>query len=350
MEVAGSSAGLEQRAYFFSPGSENDDASDKYKLEELKASEKPEAPREPESSIELNAWKPDVPYLKTLAKVAANERMSKYFALKKQYSQQPSFFVDVARFFIEGNEKKIGLQILSNVSEMKLENPELLRLVGNQLLEAGEKELAVETFKQVLEMKEEDPQSYRDLALAYNEIAEYNKSIDLLYKLVTGIWDGRFGDVKGIALNEMNAIISAHTGSVNTAAIDKRLIFAMPVDVRIVVGWNTDNSDVDLWVTDPLKEKCFYEHTETAIGGRISRDVTQGYGPEEYSLKKAANGEYSIEVNLYGDTRENLGGPIAIKAELFTDFGKATQKRKMINLRVVENKEVVKIGSLSFGS
>ena len=122
----------------------------------------------------------------------------------------------------------------------------------------------------------------------------------------------------------------------------------MPVDVRIVIGWNTDNSDIDLWVTDPQNEKCFYSHSETEIGGRISQDVTGGYGPEEFQLKKALKGNYKIEVNLFGDSRQTMGGPISIKAEMFTDFGKPTQKREVINFRVTTNSEVVKIGSLKF--
>jgi uncharacterized protein YfaP (DUF2135 family) len=123
----------------------------------------------------------------------------------------------------------------------------------------------------------------------------------------------------------------------------------MPADVRIVISWNTDNSDIDLWVTDPNKEKCFYEHTQTRIGGKISQDVTQGYGPEEFMLKKALNGNYIIEANLYGDSRQTLGGPISIRADLFTDFGRPSQKRKTIHLRVTTGKEVVSLGSLKFG-
>lgn len=311
-----------------------------------------EEEKEPPTSaaIELNDWKPDASYLNVLEKTAAGERKRKYFTLKKDYATQPSFFVDVARFFIENKEKEFGLQVLSNICELKLENAELLRIVANQLLDAGEKELAIETFLEILKIREEEPQSYRDLALACNETGGYNKAIDYLYKLVTGTWDSRFGDIKAIALNEMNALISAHPGMVNTSAIDPRFIYAMPVDVRIVVGWNTDNSDIDLWVTDPGKEKCFYQNQETGIGGKISADVTQGYGPEEFCLRKARNGSYVIDVNLYGDHRQNLGGPIAIKADLYTDFGRPGQQKKTINLRVTSNKEVINLGSLKFGS
>ena len=299
------------------------------------------------SAIELNKWKPDAPYLKELEKANPNERRIKYYSLKKQYLNQPSFFIDVARFFIEKNEKQFGLLVLSNAAEMKLENAELLRMVANQLLEASEKDLAIETLREILKIREEEPQSYRDLALALSEAGNYNEAVELLYKLITGSWDERFGDVKAIAINEMNAMISGHK-EINISPIDDRFVFPMPVDVRIVIGWNTDNSDIDLWVTDPRNEKCFYSHNQTEIGGKISKDVTAGYGPEEFCLRKAWKGNYKVEVNLYGDSRQTLGGPIAIKAELFTDFGKPTQKREVINFRVTTNKEVVKIGSLKF--
>lgn len=318
------------------------DAMGNFKQEESNGSD-----IEPE--IEITEWKPDAPYLKELEKLPVEQWKEDYFLLKKTYSDQPAFYIDVARAFFTKKDKQFAIEVLSNVAEMKLENAELLRMIANQLIEEGEKELAIETLKEVLKIREEEPQSYRDLALAYNEAGEFNKAIDLLYKLIVGNWDGRFGDVKAIALNEMNAIISMH-GDADLSLVDRRFIYAMPVDVRIVIGWNCDNSDIDLWVTDPKKEKCFYEHTETQIGGKISHDVTQGYGPEEYSLKKAVDGIYLIEANLYGDTRQTLGGPITIKAELFTDFGRPNQKRKMIHFRVMEKKEVVKVGVLKFAS
>ncbi len=302
-----------------------------------------------QSSIDLKEWKPDVPYLKELEKTSSSAYLSKYLSLKKQYAEQPSFYIDVARFFFQHKEKQLAIQVLSNVAELKLEDASLMRMLANQLMEAGERELAVETYRDILKMREEEPQSYRDLALALNETGAYNEAIQLMYKLILGTWDGRFTDVKSIALNEMNAIISAHPAEVQTSGIDQRLIYAMPVDIRIVISWNTDNSDMDLWVTDPRKEKCFYSNNSTSLGGRISKDVTQGYGPEEFLLKKAMSGKYKVEVNLFGDSRQTLGGPTAIKADMFTDFGKPTQKRETINFRVTENKEVVELGALSFG-
>ena len=42
-------------------------------------------------------------------------------------------------------------------------------------------------------------------------------------------------------------------------------------------NWNKDNTDIDLWVTDPNGEKCMYNHKSTEIGGRLSDDFTGGF-------------------------------------------------------------------------
>jgi hypothetical protein len=323
----------------------SDEKADEFKTED--AAPAPKAQPMPATAIELNEWQPDVPYLKQLEKAAPSQYFAEYLLLKKQYKNQPSFYADVARFLFNKKNNELALQVLSNINELKLEDAELLRIVANQLLEMGQQELAVETFKDILEIRGEQPQSYRDLALAQNEAGNYDEAVKLLNKVVTGKWDSRFGEVKAIALNEMNAIISSRP-QVNIAGIDKRLIKAMPVDVRIVIGWSADNSDIDLWVTDPRREKCYYSEPETSSGGRISNDVTQGYGPEEYQVKKALNGDYVVEINLFGDRRQTLGGPVTVKAELFTNFGKPNQKREIINFRLTSDKEVIRIGSLSF--
>jgi tetratricopeptide (TPR) repeat protein len=299
-------------------------------------------------NIQLKAWKADAVYLKELDKATPSKYYETYLSLKKYYPDQPSFYVDVARYLFQKNNKQLALQVLSNVTEMKLENPELLRTVANQLVEFGETALAVEVFKEVLSIREEEPQAYRDLALAYNEAGKYQEAVELLYKVVLGNWDIRFNGIKPITLNEMNAIISGHRGQLDLSGIDKKLLQSMPLDVRIVIGWSSNDSDIDLWITDPAKEKCYYQNATTSSGGRMSDDATQGYGPEEFILKKAAKGNYIIEVNLYGDSRQTLGGPITIQAELFTNFGKPTQKREVINCRVTSDKEVIKIGTLKF--
>ncbi|HZJ66839.1 MAG TPA: DUF2135 domain-containing protein [Kofleriaceae bacterium] len=61
------------------------------------------------------------------------------------------------------------------------------------------------------------------------------------------------------------------------------------------------HTDVDLHVTEPGGEECFYAHRQTRTGGALTRDVTQGYGPEMYVLAAAPRGLYQIRARYFAD-------------------------------------------------
>jgi TonB-dependent SusC/RagA subfamily outer membrane receptor len=300
------------------------------------------------AEIEVREWKADAAYLKELEKSSPGNYYKTYLRLKESYRALPVFYIDVAGFFYKKSDKALALQVLSNIGELKLEDPELLRVMGHHLQQWNEAVLAIETFRSVKDLRGEHPQSYRDLALAEAEAGNYQSAADGLYHILTHAWDERFEEITPVVLTEFNAIISMHGQKVNTAAYDKRLVYAMPVDVRIVISWSSDDSDIDLWVTDPLKEKCFYSYAKTKGGGRLSGDMTEGFGPEDYSMKKAVSGEYIIEINYFGESRQTIAGPVTVKAELYTHYGTQNQKKQVINVRLDAEKEVIKLGVLKF--
>lgn len=71
-------------------------------------------------------------------------------------------------------------------------------------------------------------------------------------------------------------------------------------DLKVVLTWDTDGTDVDLWLTDPNSEKCSYQSRETKLGAQLDTDVTSGYGPETITLANAVKGSYQVEANYYG--------------------------------------------------
>jgi uncharacterized protein YfaP (DUF2135 family) len=93
------------------------------------------------------------------------------------------------------------------------------------------------------------------------------------------------------------------------------------MDIRVVLNWDADNTDVDLWVTEPNDEKCMYSYKLTSNGGRISNDFTQGYGPEEYLIRKAPKGTYRIQAHYYGNHRPTLSGKAILTVQLFKNYG-----------------------------
>ena len=106
----------------------------------------------------------------------------------------------------------------------------------------------------------------------------------------------------------------------------------------MVLAWDTDNTDMDLWVTGPDGEAASYSNTLTKRGGHMTRDCTQGYGPEEFMLKRAAPGTYRVEADYYGNSQQTLAGEVTMIVSLFTGFGTPEQKEERITLRLKNTK------------
>jgi hypothetical protein len=242
-------------------------------------------------------------------------------------------------------------------------------VAAHRLLQIGETGLAIELFEEVLRLRPEEPQSLRDLALALEAradarlrrarrgsvetAADYLRAIGLLNRVVLGEWDGRFPEIEVVALEEANRMIAVLDRDPRfgrpTVPVDPRLRKLLDVDLRIVLTWDTDQTDMDLWVIEPSGEKCFYSHPLTPIGGTISRDFTGGYGPEEYAVRRALDGEYRVKANFYGSRSQTLTGPTTVQATVITAFGRPGERRQALTLRLDAAREVVDVGTASFG-
>jgi uncharacterized protein YfaP (DUF2135 family) len=126
------------------------------------------------------------------------------------------------------------------------------------------------------------------------------------------------------------------------------LIKKEPVSIRVVLTWQADNCDIDLWVTDPSGEKCFYENKLTHLGGKISNDFTDGYGPEEFMIKKAIQGEYKVQANYYGTRSQSVLAPVNLHMIFITNFGKIDQKKQEVTVRLESKKDIIDVGVFKF--
>lgn len=304
----------------------------------------------PQPVIQVKPWDSKAPYMEALK--ASDKPYDTYMKLKAEYGSAPGYYLDCSDFFSAKGDKETALQVLSNLVEMELENRSLLRTLGYKLRYLGDLDQAEFVFRKVAEMFREEPQSYRDLALVLAEKGDYQAAVDTLRKILTNPMQERFTGVEQIALMEMNRLIAkakAEGRPVNVDGLDPAFIKPVDTDLRVVINWDTDASDMDLWVTDPFKEKCFYSHNRTATGGMLSRDVTQGYGPEEFLIRKAKDGEYKIETHYYGSGSQKMLAPVTLYAEVYTDYGRPEEKRQTLFFRLEEKDQVVNVGKVAYG-
>jgi Ca-activated chloride channel family protein len=295
-------------------------------------------------AIRLQAWAPDSSYARRLRDAKAEDLYALYLDEKDSHADSTAFYLDVADLLLKKNRRAEALRVLSNLAEMKLENRHVLRVLGYRLMQAQDWPHAIAVLREVLRLADEEPQSHRDLGLALAGAGQRQEAIERLYEVASRPWDDRFSEVELVALNEMNEIIATSPTPLDTAFIDRRLLKNMLLDLRVVLAWDSDNSDMDLWVTDPNGEKCYYGNRNTFQGGLLSDDFTGGYGPEEFVLKDAKPGKYKVEANFFGDRQQIVTGATTLNLRLSSGWGTPRRKDETVTLRLSGRSETVFVG------
>lgn len=298
-------------------------------------------------SIQLQTWAPDSPYARRLREAKPEDLYAIYLDERDSYASSTAFYLDVADLLLKAGRRAEALRVLSNLAELDLENRHVLRVLGYRLMQAKDYDHAVDVLREVLRLADEEPQSHRDLGLALAAAGDRQEGIRHLYDVAARPWDSRFSEVELVALNEMNGIIATSPVTLDTSFIDPRLLKNMPLDLRVVLAWDSDNSDMDLWVTDPNGEKCYYGNRNTYQGGLLSDDFTGGYGPEEFVLKDAKPGKYKVEANFFGDRQQIVTGATTLNLVFSTGWGTSRQKNEAVTLRLSGQSETVFVGEFT---
>lgn len=282
-------------------------------------------------------------YLELIKQTAKDKQYQKYLELRPQYQSIPVFYYHIASYFLQTDRKTTGIKILSNLAELDFENYELYKMLGYKLRQIDEREAAVSVFKKVLDWRPDEPQSYRDYALALSDAGQYQRALAYFNMALNHSYDENknlaYEGIEEILLMEIKQLISGHGTSLNKKDIPVLLQRNLPVDVRVVLNWNMIDTDIDLWVTDPSKECCKYDHAETKMRGRISNDFTDGLGPEQFILRNAKKGRYVIQADFYGQTQVKIAGSTTVFAEVYTHYGTPQQTRKLITFQLQEGED-----------
>jgi hypothetical protein len=301
------------------------------------------------ASIQLRKWQPDEPYARRLREAKSEDLYAIYLDERPGYAASTAFFLDVADILFERGQPELGSRVLSNLAEMNLENRHVLRILAYRLLLAKQVKPALPVLQKVLALSPNEPQSYRDLGLALAADAQSQQAIDRLWEVVSRPWNNRFPGVELIALAELNAIVARQPG-MDTSRIDARLLRNLPLELRAVLTWDADNTDIDLWLIDPNGERSYYGNRLTYQGGRMSPDFTGGYGPEEYSLRAAKPGIYTVKAQFYGHRQQIVAPSTTLMLKLSTGFGTSAQKDEDIVLRLSGRGDDITVGTFTVGA
>jgi len=264
----------------------------------------------------------------------------------------------------------------------------VVRLLGDIQAERGERDQARRTYSAIVELLPRDVQARRALAtvlkqagdlagareqlLAALDIAsDYRTAFELAdieFRLGLPEAAGRFQTIADAPdvpesvryparqrLGQMAAherLAAEVAGDhARVAELDRRigelgLHGGIENDLKVFLTWDTDRTDIDLWVTTPSGETVKFDHRTGAGGEQLFDDVTTGYGPESFTAHHASPGVYTIGGAYYG---ARPGAFTEARGEVIVvlDEGRPTERRSVFPYRLFVAKDHVTAARVS---
>jgi len=113
-----------------------------------------------------------------------------------------------------------------------------------------------------------------------------------------------------------------------------------PAHLLVTLTWEQNETDVDLYITEPEGETMWYGGSRTANGLELDIDDTTGFGPEHGTLEVGANsqvleGEYVVRVHYFSD--DGLGVDATGRVTIVINEGEIDQNTLSLRYRIVDD-------------
>jgi uncharacterized protein YfaP (DUF2135 family) len=76
--------------------------------------------------------------------------------------------------------------------------------------------------------------------------------------------------------------------------------------------------------------------------------MTQGFGPESFTLKEAKKGFYFIKIKYFGDRKQKIETPTFMKVTIYKNQGKVNEEKKVYVVRLSKNDSEEVIAKIEF--
>ena len=170
-------------------------------------------------------------------------------------------------------------------------------------------DLAIDTFKKAVESRPDHPSSHRLLGMALLRAGRFAEAFEAIATGQARTYPDKFPGIPRILTEDLGlaaaAWIRAEPAKRDEILARLRAAGATLEDapsVRFVLVWETDANDVDFHIHDALGGHAFYRQRQLPSGGELYADVTQGYGPECFTIRGAPGPRaypYRLQAHYY---------------------------------------------------
>jgi hypothetical protein len=171
-------------------------------------------------------------------------------------------------------------------------------------------DLAIDTFGKANDQRPDHPSSHQLLAFALLKKGLYASAFDACVSGLTQKYPpSRFAGVDRVLREDLGLIGAAwakaepsRRGEILKRVIDMGGSFESEPSLRFLLTWETDANDVDFHISDAKGGHAYYGSPTLGSGGSLYADVTTGYGPECFTIRRpeaARAGPYTLQANYY---------------------------------------------------
>lgn len=309
-------------------------------------------------ALKTGAFQPALPLLdRPLAGGA--ERIQEevgYRVARKKNVLDVKAYDRVARARALAGDTMGAVRALSSLVEKRPRSAEANRLVGYACMALGQYGPAAELFERVRLNRPFEPQSFLEEALALEALGRYAEAARNYEIVLAREFPRHLSEVRVVAGYHYARLLGGLVREGGLEGDAKAQVLARQASLKAVtdqqartalqfsIHWNTDSTDIDLWVVEPEGEKCFYSNKQTKAGGKLGWDTTTGYGPELYRRQsKPVDGKASdVLIHYYGNSSARWTVPTAVLYVRDIDvFGPEDAYTRRFSMRILPKSQAV---------
>lgn len=300
-----------------------------------------------DDGIRLPEWSSDRVWIARMT--AAADWQSEQDKLATEYGALPIFWFDLAEWHYRAGRVAEARRAVESALDLPARDNETLAIVASRLTRYGDFDRAIFLLRQLAMRENERPQPLYTLGITLMARAEAHRMagrreaaradlIDAIGNIADAVLKVRrehYAGFETVALMDANqALARLRALGGNSRLLPASLTRNLELDLRVVVEWNTPRTDLDLWVNAPDGEQIGFSNRQGRGGGHLTADVTNGFGPEEFVLRRADNGRYQIRANSFAPDRTNPNGPSTLSARIIRNFGRPNQSEERIDVEM----------------
>ena len=219
---------------------------------------------------------------------------------------------------LEANaEIEAAARAYGSIIDLYPDRADMRRFAGSRLEQLGSAgaRLAIDTYRRAREQRPDHPSSHRLLAFALLRAGRDAQAFQVLESALERDWSTSFSGVEKILREDLGLAAAAwirRDPSVREA-VEVRLAASGATlerepSLRFILTWETGANDVDLHVRDALGSHAYYDNRALKTGGVLYYDVTEGWGPEVFTILGEPTGyPYNLQVHYYARGPNGFG-------------------------------------------